>query len=134
MSGTTGTCGIANRQPQTGGLKRNLSKQSGQSLDFERIIQEAILGIVSAVAYDAGIALVGGPSLTANQVLADVISGAVGGATGEIVLQLTQNEILAAAIGALITGIVFQLVISIQSGESLPKPSLSGLQSQALQG
>ncbi len=112
MSGTKCTCGIANRQPQTGGLKRNSSKQSGQSLDFERVLQEAIVGVVSAIAYDAGIALVGGPPLTANQVLADIISGAVGGASGEIVLQLTENEILAVAAGALITGIVFQLVIS----------------------
>jgi hypothetical protein len=112
MSGTTGTGCIANRQPQIGGLKRNSSKRSGQSLDFERILQEAIVGAVSAIAYDAGIALVGGPPLTANQVLADIISGAVGGATGEIVLELTQNEILAVAVSALITGIVFQLVIS----------------------
>ncbi len=61
MSGTTGTGCIANRQPQIGGLKRTGKRSGLGSLDFERILQEAIVGVVSAIAYDAGIALVGGP-------------------------------------------------------------------------
>ncbi|HHV79137.1 MAG TPA: hypothetical protein GXX40_05940 [Firmicutes bacterium] len=89
----------------------------GTEFDKAKIIDAALIGIVTALAFDLGVALAGGPPLTKQQVIADIISGAIGGAAGEIVIELTGNNIVGVFIGAFLTGVIYQLIT-----EQSPEP------------
>lgn len=99
-------------------LRRELSKpRIGASshgkpdleLDIDKIIEEASLGAIGALAFDAGVAVAGGPAPSKRDICLDIVSGAVAGGAGELVLQVTGSEVLSVVVGALLSGIVFQL-------------------------
>jgi len=80
-------------------------------LSPEKILGAGVIGIVSALAYDIGIALAGGPPPRRKEIIADITSGFLGGAAGEAVIEVSKNQLLGLGVGALLTGLIYQLVI-----------------------
>lgn len=90
------------------------------TLDVVKILRAAGIGIVAAFTADLGVAAAGGEPVTELDAWANIVTGAIAGIVGEIILELGGNALAVALIAPFLEDFFFQLLFP-----PAPEPPLS---------
>jgi len=80
------------------------------TIDPMKVIGAGLIGIIAAFAADLGATAAGGEPITETGVWANTVIGALGGMTGEIILELGGSALSIAVVAPFVTGFFFQLL------------------------
>lgn len=99
--------------PRSAAPLGDTSRQDGRNaltIDPVKVIGAGLIGIIAAFAAELGATAAGGEPITEMGVWANTVTGALGGMTGEIILELGGNALSVAVVAPFVTGFFFQLL------------------------